>query len=244
MSAKILALIPARGGSKRVPGKNMKHLAGYPLIAWSISAARGSGVVDELLVSTDDPQIKTIVEDYGVSVPWLRPEELATDTASSMDVLFHSLDWYEKSHGQVDGVMLLQPTSPFRSVKTIREAVSLFDADRTRPIVGFAPAPVPPEWCFRIRDGGLVPVIDNPHRYARSQELESAFVISGAMYLASPELLRSERTFFTSNAVPLVVNDEAENLDIDTMQDWRVAELLASSMGLTPARFENYQYGT
>lgn len=234
MSSKILAVIPARGGSKRVPGKNTKVLAGYPLITWTIMAARRSDVLDALLVSTDDPEIKAVVESCGVSVPWLRPPELATDTASSMDVLFHSLDWYEMIHGAVDGVMLLQPTSPFRTEKTIREAVELFAADRSRPVIGFAPAPCPPEWCFRIRDGGLLPVVDNPDRYARSQDLEPAFVISGAMYLASPAMLRSERTFFAADARPLVVNDEAENLDIDTMQDWEIAEHLAASLGLRP----------
>jgi CMP-N,N'-diacetyllegionaminic acid synthase len=237
VTPKILALIPARGGSKRVPGKNTKLLAGHPLIAWTILAARGSGVLDAVMVSTDDAQIKAVAEDHGISVPWLRPEELATDTASSMDVLFHSLDWYENMHGPVDGVMLLQPTSPFRSMKTIREAVSLFASDRSRPVIGFAPAPAPPEWCFRIRDGELVPVVDNPQRFARSQDLEPAFVISGAMYLASPDLLRSERTYFTSNACPLVVNDEAENLDIDTMHDWRAAQHLAESLELKPARY-------
>ena len=111
---KVLALIPARGGSKRVPGKNVRDLAGKPLIIWTLDAVRGvEGIVD-VLVSTDDPGIAAVASSAGARVPWLRPAHLATDIAGSVDVALHALDWFEMQHGTVDALLLLQPTSPLR----------------------------------------------------------------------------------------------------------------------------------
>jgi CMP-N-acetylneuraminic acid synthetase len=112
---KILALIPARGGSKRLPGKNIRILQEKPLIVWSIEVAKGIPEICDILVSTNDLAILSVCKEAGALVPWLRPASLATDEASSIDVAIHALDWYESEKGAIDGVMLLQPTSPFRS---------------------------------------------------------------------------------------------------------------------------------
>src|SRR5438093_3043672 len=111
---RILALITARRGSKRLPAKNVRLLRGVPLITWSIDVVRNIPEICDILVSTDDAATAEIARRAGAAVPWLRPAALATDTASSVDVCLHSLDWYEQAHGAVDGLLLLQPTSPFR----------------------------------------------------------------------------------------------------------------------------------
>lgn len=109
-----MAVIPARGGSKRLPGKNIRILGNKPLIAWSIDVVKGIPEICDVLVSTEDEKIAEIAKEFNAFVPWLRPIELATDTATSIEVILHALDWYEREKQEVDGVILLQPTSPFR----------------------------------------------------------------------------------------------------------------------------------
>ena len=123
---KILALIPARGGSERLPDKNTRLLGDKPLIVWSIEIIKDIPEICDILVSTDDIDISKISKESGALLPWLRPAELATDTASSVDTALHALDWYEAEKGAVDGLLLLQPTSPFRSRDTIYKGIKLF----------------------------------------------------------------------------------------------------------------------
>ena len=123
---RILAFITARGGSKRLPEKNIRPLGGKPLMMWSIDVARDIVDVCDILVSTDDSGIAKIARDGGALVPWLRPAELATDTATSVDVCLHAIDWYEAEKEEADGLMLLQPTSPFRSQETVLRGIELF----------------------------------------------------------------------------------------------------------------------
>lgn len=221
---RVLALIAARGGSKRVPRKNVRMLGGHPLIVWSIRTGLASAGVSAVLVSTDDREIARVSEAAGALVPWLRPAELATDTASSLDVCLHALDWYEQHHASVDGVLLLQPTSPFRRQSTVERGLQLF-AHKGRPVVGVSPARSHPMWCFRIEQGTLVPFVPGGGLHLRSQELPPAYVVNGAFYLISPRELRSERSFFAPDMAPLVIDDEIESLDIDTPWDWQLAEL-------------------
>jgi N-acylneuraminate cytidylyltransferase/CMP-N,N'-diacetyllegionaminic acid synthase len=220
---KILAIIPARGGSKRLPGKNVKILGGRPLIAWTLQAALDSKVILETLVSTDDPAIAEVAERYGGVVPGLRPAHLATDTASSVDVVLHVLNDFETQHGAVDGVMLLQPTSPFRTAESIRQAVELFQQAPFRPVVSVCPASVHPAWCFRLEDEGMEPFMGWEPLLKRSQDLEPAFTLNGSIYLIAPQVLREQRRFLCSGTIPLVVPDGAESLDIDTEEDWNAA---------------------
>ena len=123
---KILALILARGGSKRLPGKNIRCLGGKPLIVWSIDVTKHIPEICDILVSTDDPAIAAVSKGAGALVPWLRPPELATDTATSVDAALHALDWYEADKGKVDGLLLLQPTSPFRTKETVMRGIAFF----------------------------------------------------------------------------------------------------------------------
>lgn len=231
---KLLALIPARGGSKRVLNKNIRPLGGKPLIAWTIDAARGAPELADLLVSTDSPAIAKAAEAAGALVPWLRPAELATDTASSMAVCLHALDWYEQEKGPVDGLLLLQPTSPFRTITSIRRAIEQFCAHPQQSVVSFSPAESHPMWCYRVDSNAIAPFIKEGDRPTRSQDLPPAYVINGALYIASPSLLRQRGSFLGADTVPLVIDDAREALDIDTEWDWMLAETLIKQHALAP----------
>lgn len=223
---KLLALVPARGGSKRVVNKNIRELGGKPLIAWTIEAARGAPELADVLVSTDSPAIAQAAEAAGALVPWLRPAELATDTATSMAVCLHALDWYEQEKGPVDGLLLLQPTSPFRTTASIRRAIERFGAHPQRSVVSFSPADSHPLWCYRVDGDAIAPFMEGGNRPTRSQDLPPAYVINGALYLASPAYLRQRGSFLGNDTVPLVMDDTRESLDIDTEWDWMLAETL------------------
>lgn len=225
---RLLTLIPARGGSKRLPGKNTRILGCRPLIAWTIEAASNSGVLGDILVSTDDDAIAEIAMKWGGWVPWLRPEALATDISASIDVVLNALDWYEGEFGLVDGLILLQPTSPFRRPETILRAVDLFKHHNRQPVVSFSPAIAHPDWTFRVQNGVLVPFQGWQALEKRSQDLEPAYTLNGAIYLAAPETLRKQRSFLTESTVPLIMDDPAEALDIDTLWDWQLAEYFVS----------------
>jgi len=220
---KILALILARGGSKRIPGKNIRLLGGIPLITWSINVAKGIPEICDILVSTDAPDIAEVARNSGVLVPWLRPAELATDTASSADVALHALDWYEGEKGAVDGLLLLQPTSPFRQRETINCGIHLFRQHNHRPVIGVSPAYPHPMWCFKIEGTTMMPFVEGGLRL-RSQDLPPAYAINGVFYLLTPSDLRLHRTFYTDTTVPLVINRPEESIDIDTERDWEIAE--------------------
>ena len=225
---RILALIPARGQSKRVPKKNKRVLGGKPLICWSIHCVQEIDVICDVLVSTDDPEIAAIATDAGALVPWMRPSELATDTSTSVDVALHAVDWYEREHGVVDGLLLLQPTSPFRTRETIQRGLERFRLGNFRPVVAVSPAHPHPMWCVRIKDEQLVPFMTTNGFSLRSQELPPVFAINGVLYLIAPQDLRQSRSFFVEGAAPIVINSEREALDIDTEHDWRCAEAYTS----------------
>lgn len=228
---RILALIAARGGSKRVPGKNLRSLGGKPLIVWSIDVAKGVPEICDILVSTDAPNIAEVARDGGALVPWLRPESLATDDASSVDVCLHAMNWYEAEKGAVDGVLLLQPTSPFRSRRTLMRGIELFRTTAYRPVLGVSPAQSHPLWCFRIERGTLRPFVDGDGLHRRSQDLPLAYVINGAFYLVTPEHLRQHRSFYSDDMRPLVMDQPAESLDIDTEWDWKTAQEVLATRG-------------
>ena len=221
---KILALILARGGSKRIPKKNIRFLGDKPLISWSIDAAKSLPEICEIMVSTDDIEIKTIAEKFGAYVPWLRPYELASDISSSADAALHALDWYEDAHGLVDGVLLLQPTSPFRTQQTIKEGIALFLGSNLSAVIGVSPTHSHPKWTFRIRDGVLSPFLKEHGLSSRSQVLEPVYIVNGSFYLVTGKDLRKYKSFFIKESIPLVINSKIESLDIDTEQDWEFAE--------------------
>ena len=230
---KILALITARGGSKRIQGKNIRPLGGKPLIVWSIDVTGKIPDLCDVLVSTDDPAIARVARNAGALVPWLRPPELATDTASSVDVALHALNWYEDEQGKIDGLLLLQPTSPFRSRDTVLRGIKLFRAHKHRPVIGVAPAISHPMLCFRIDGEIMRPFIDRKDLHQRSQDLPPAYVVNGAFYLAAPDDLRARKSFFSEDMLPLMITAPQESIDIDTEWDWLIAEAALKSRAST-----------
>ena len=221
---RILALIPARGGSKRLPGKNIRVLGGKPLIVWSINAAKDVAEICDILVSTDEQAIAAVCTAAGALVPWLRPAELATDTASSVDVVLHALDWYEAAKGAVDGVLLLQPTSPFRSREIVLKGIELFVKHDRQVVLGISPAHTHPMWTLKMEGGCLSPYMQEHGLGTRSQDLPPVYVVNGSFYLISPAELRANRTFFGATSIPLLIESPQEALDIDTECDWEVAQ--------------------
>jgi len=229
---KILAVVPARGGSKRLPNKNIKILGGKPLIQWTLESVDQMPEICDLLVSTDDLKIAEIALGFGVMAPWLRPSYLATDLASSVDVVLHALDWYEDEYGPVDGVLLLQPTTPFRSKSKIRVGIDLFSSSKFKSVVGVSESQSHPMWTFMIEGGELVPFCEGKNHNTRSQDLKPAFVINGGFYLISPHELRAKKSFINEETLPLIISSPIEAIDIDTQWDFDVAEFATKHANL------------
>ncbi len=227
---KILTIIPARGGSKRLPRKNVLLLGEKPLIQWTIEAAQSSGVCQDILVSTDDREIAKVASEAGVMVPWLRPAELASDVSSTSEVIAHALSWYEKNHFDVDAVLLLQPTSPFRSPKSIRYALeAYYNQNRLIccPLVSVMPTREHPGWTFIIKDGIPYPNMGWQTLAMRSQDLPPVYTLNGAIYVIPSEDVRGGKQIVRPGFIPFIMNDEKENLDIDTAEDWLIALMYA-----------------
>lgn len=229
---KILALIPARGGSKRLPGKNIRVLGGKPLIVWSIDVAKDIPEICDILVSTDDREIAAVCKEAGALVPWLRPAGLATDTANLDDVAQHALDWYEAERGAVDGILLLQPTSPFRSKHTLRRGIELFSENSCRQVLGISATHAHPMWSLKMEGDCLVPFMREHGLTMQSQDLPPAYIVNGSFYLMSPAELRARQPFDEARAIPLLVASQQEALDIDTEWDFKMAEAVLLMDGL------------
>lgn len=221
----ILGLIPARGGSKGVPGKNKKLLAGKPLVIHTIEAALSSSLT-RLIVSTDDSSIAALAQDAGASVPFMRPDELATDTAKSIDVVKHTLNAMEELEGrQYDAIMLLQPTAPFRTAADIDAAIRLLeaspDADSVISVVdveAYHPARMK-----YIRDGKLIdPPFAEAYESQNRQELTPMYIRNGAIYLTRRETLLGNS--FKGKVSLAYVMPASRSINIDTMADFEYAQ--------------------
>lgn len=224
---RILAIVPARGGSKRLPRKNLLPLAGQPLIYWSIRAARDSGMCADVLVSTDDAEIADVARRGGALVPGLRPADLSNDTASTILVLTHALARYEQEHDAVDAVLLLQPTSPFRTAASVRAACATFASQPGKPchaVVSVSPATNHPAWSFYLRDGAMEPCLGWDPLSLRSQDLPPAWTLNGALYVIPAVDVRQGLPIMRPGVIAYLMTDPSEGLDIDTPDDWREAE--------------------
>jgi CMP-N,N'-diacetyllegionaminic acid synthase len=227
---RILTLIPARGGSKRIPKKNISPLAGKPLIKWTIDAAVTSGVCSRVYVSTDDEEIADVARAAGAIVPWLRPASLSTDTSTSAEVIAHAVTWYENAHGVVDAVLLLQPTSPFRRPMSIAAAVQKY-ADQKNPnqnsVVSFSPVKEHPDWTFVLQEQEIQPVFGWGSFSLRSQELRATYRLNGAIYIIPAKHARNAEPIIAPGVLPFIMDDFKEGLDIDTQEDWELASVWA-----------------
>jgi len=223
---KDLVLIPARGGSKGVPGKNIKFLNGRPLIYYTLDAARAVASPENICVSTDSDEIIRVVREYGLDVPFKRPDYLATDTASSYDVIRHAIEFYEQKAMNYDRVLLLQPTSPFRTEAHIREAFSLYQPGLDM-VVSVKIARANPYFTLfeENTEGFLIP--SKPRNFSRRQDSPAVYEYNGAIYVMNVQSLKNgpPGTFLK---IRKYVMTEEDSLDIDSNIDWIVAEAILS----------------
>lgn len=220
---KILVIIPARGGSKGIPHKNIKPLNGKPLIHYTIDEAREIVGDDDICVSTDDPEIIKCVEDYGLKVPFVRPDELATDTAGTYEVLLHALNSYEKQGRHYDVVLLLQNTSPFRKAEQIKEALALYN-DNVDMVVSVKECAANPYYCvFEEDNNGYLHVCKGDGNIFRRQDAPKVYEYNGAIYVMNAEKLKTTHMHKIQKRVKYVM-DDLSSFDLDTMWDWQMAE--------------------
>lgn len=224
----ILVIIPARGGSKGIPGKNIKLLGGKPLIYYAIDVARA--IVDDthICVSTDDDQIIRVVEQYGLSVPFIRPTELATDTAGSYGVLLHALSFYESKVEHFDAVVLLQVTSPFRTVNHVREALNLYNKDLDMVVSVKETDSNPYYLCFEEDTEGMLHISKGDGHYTRRQDCPPVYEYNGAIYIINPERMKAMPLNKFKKRVKYVM-DREHSVDLDTMMDWMIAEYMITN---------------
>lgn len=217
---KVLYLIPARGGSKGIPHKNIKLLNGKPLIQYSIEVARELVDDEDICLSTDDEEIKKVAEMLGLKVPFLRPEYLASDTAGTSDVIVHALDFYSQQGKQYDVVVLLQPTSPLRTVQNVKDCLKLYSSEFDM-VTTVKESSVSAVLCKENGQGYLEQVIGGNN--VRRQDAEKLYEYNGAVYVINAEAVK-EKGLGGFTKIKKCVMDEENSVDIDTMLDWLLIE--------------------
>lgn len=222
---KILYVIPARGGSKGIPHKNIKPLNGKPLIYYSIDVARQLTTDEHICVSTDDDEIIEVVENYGLKVPFIRPDYLATDTATTNDVLLHATNFYEAKGDFYDVVVLLQPTSPLRNPKHVKEAIELY-TDDIDMVVSVKESHVASVICKENVDGFLEFCFNKTA--TRRQEVTSYYEYNGAIYVINVENLKEKGLSCLTKKIKYIM-DNFSSTDIDNPLDWLIVESILKS---------------
>lgn len=222
---KILGIIPARSGSKGVPGKNMKFLGGQALIDYTIDVALSSRHLATVMVSTEDQATANHAISKGVEVPFLRPEELAADDTSSMAVVQHVLNEYENLGAHYDAVCLLQPTTPFRSLDLLERGIKSFIEGGYSGLVSVLEVPhqFHPNWTFQMDVNGHLKNSLAQKMPTRRQELPATYYRDGSLYLTKSEVIREQDSFF-GNQLGCIHNTDPVHVNIDTQEDWRKAE--------------------
>lgn len=225
---KIIAVIPARGGSKGLPGKNTRLFCGKPLVAWSIGQAVRSAYIDKVVVSTESAAIAAIARRYSADVPFLRPAKLASDTATSVAVVLDALLRFEKSGEFFDVVMLLQPTSPLRTTGDIDASLRWFFARRAKAVVSVCVTEHSPLWCNTLpKDYSMKDFVRRDVACSNRQKLPVFYRLNGAIYAADCQYLKKQKNFFGVGTTAYIMPKE-RSVDIDSRYDFDVAEFLKS----------------
>lgn len=218
-----LAVIPARGGSKRIPRKNIKPFCGKPIIGWSIEAALASGCFDAVIVSTDDEEIAEIARRHGAQVPFMRPASLADDYTGTLPVVQHAIEWQQGQGLDPKVVCCIYATAPFITAEDLRRGLEMLleaDCDYVFPVTSY---PFPIQRAVRITSQGRVEMFDPTHFSTRSQDLEEAFHDAGQFYWGKVDAWLANRQIFGPGSVPLIMSRYRVQ-DIDTEEDWQRAE--------------------
>ena len=228
-----LAIIPARGGSKGLPGKNIKELCGKPLIAWSIEAGLKSKYLDEVVVSTDYQNIADIAKEYGANVPFLRPDYLASDTATSFDTVKHTIEYYKNELGkEFDYIVLLEPTSPLREVSDIDKAIKFLLESTADSIVGISKTEDQnPAFLIRKDNANFISGYENKDmQVLRRQDIDDIYFFEGTIYISKTNVLVDKKTFYHENTIGYEV-PKYKSLEIDDMDDFIMVEAMMKHKG-------------
>jgi N-acylneuraminate cytidylyltransferase len=220
-----LAMIPARGGSKRIPRKNIKFFHGQPIIAYSIHAALQSAEVDRVIVSTDDEEIATGARTYGAEAPFIRPTALSDDHATTLDVIRHALEW-ASAENQVDALLCLYATAPFVTADDISKAYRIFEHQHAQYVFAATDYAFPVHRAFTLVDN-KISLLFPEHQSTRSQDLPDVSHDAGQFYWCRPEAAMANTGIFSGISFPYMI-DRCRAQDIDTAEDWAIAEALYS----------------
>lgn len=228
--SQVLGIVPARGGSKGLPGKNVRPLAGRPLLEYTARAARASGVIDRLVLSTDSPEIGDVGRRAGLEVPFLRPAALAADDTPMLPVVLHSLDALAATGWTADILVLLQPTSPLRRAEHIRNAVNLLRETEADSVVTVIEVPrhLSPDYVMKIEDGRLRPFLPEGARVMRRQDARPAYSRDGTVYACWVRTIERFGSLYGDDCRPLLI-DARDSLSIDSSADWEAAERMLAA---------------
>ena len=223
----MIAIIPARGGSKGLPGKNILPFCGKPLIAWTIEAALACRFLDRVIVSTDSEEIAETARTYGAEVPGLRPKELALDNSSAVDVYIYL--WEKLTENSTPGsapFVVLQPTSPLRTTDDINNAIELFREKKADSVISVSEASHPPVWAKRIDENGILKdYFKTSDSLANRQQIPIAYMPNGGIFILTKSLVTDKRTYYSDKTYPYIMPFE-RSLDIDNIWDFRIAEYI------------------
>ena len=228
---KILGLIPARGGSKGIPGKNIKPLHGKPLLQYTFESAKESKLLSKLILSSDDAEILAVANEMGLETPFIRPAALAEDNTSSLEVVQHALKFFAQKGENFDAVCLLQPTTPFRRKGLVDEAIEKFVSRNFDSLLSVreVPSEYNPHWIFEEKDGQLQIATGETEIISRRQELPKAYHRDGAIYLTRTEVLLEQNSLYGKN-IGFIDTTGDPYVNIDTVQDWEEAERLLTNI--------------
>lgn len=223
-----IAIIPARGGSKGLPGKNIKHLLGKPLIAWSIEQAQASKYIDEVFVSTDSEETADIAKEYGVPVPSLRPAEISTDTSPSSEFIIYTLNLLREQGKEFDYVILLEPTSPLRKEDDLDNAITkLLSTPDADGIISLGKVHMEHPSIVKIvdQDGHVRPYVEREKRILRRQEADDAYFPYGVIYMTSCDNFYNTKSFYSGKVIPFFI-ERWQNYEIDDLYDFLCIETI------------------
>ncbi|OOG74598.1 cytidylyltransferase domain-containing protein [Algoriphagus sp. A40] len=229
---KILGLIPARGGSKGIPGKNVKSLAGKPLLAYTFDSARESTLLSKVILSSDDPEIIRVANQIGLETPFVRPSDLASDVSPTLPVIIHALRFFEERGEKYDAVCLLQATNPFRRKGLVDEAIQKFIAADADALISVLPVPheFNPHWIFEPNSEGLLSIATGEKTIIpRRQDLPPAYFRDGAIYITKTKVLFGQNSLY-GEKLAYIEGDESRYVNLDTMRDWEKAEELVKKL--------------
>jgi CMP-N-acetylneuraminic acid synthetase len=229
---KVLAIIPARGGSKGVPGKNIKILGGKPLIAYTILAAQKAALVTDIILSTDSDEIIQVAQTYGLEVPFKRPASLATDESPTILTVLHALDYFSAKGIAFDAVCLLQVTNPFRTSEFIDQALEKFKNSKTDSLISVLKLPhdFNPHWIFEENESGNLKISTGESEIiSRRQALPAAYYRDGSIYITKTEVILKQKSFY-GKSIAYIEADAKMHVNIDTMEDWEKAEKMLKNL--------------